>query len=67
MALDPHFTHEQKALRAEVRAWMAERVPQDPSKTFEGAAGFALHREWERTLAQGGAASLPPCSRGASR
>ncbi len=53
MALDLTFTPEQQRFRAEVRAWMAANVPRTPLKTLESAAGFAQHREWERTLARG--------------
>ena len=32
---------------------MAAHVPKTPLKTLESEAGFAQHREWERTLARG--------------
>jgi len=53
MALDLTFTPAQQRFRAEVRAWMAAHVPATPLKTLESEAGFAQHREWERTLARG--------------
>jgi alkylation response protein AidB-like acyl-CoA dehydrogenase len=53
MALDLNFTPEQQHFRAEVRAWMQAHAPATPLKTLESAAGFAQHREWERTLASG--------------
>jgi alkylation response protein AidB-like acyl-CoA dehydrogenase len=53
MALDLTFTPEQQRFRAGVRAWMAAHVPARPLKTLESEAGFAQHREWERTLARG--------------
>ncbi len=53
MAFDLHFTPEQQRFRAEVRAWMAAHVPKTPLKTLESEAGFAQHRQWERTLASG--------------
>ncbi len=53
MALDLTFTPEQQRFRAAVRAWMAAHVPRAPLKTLESEAGFAEHREWERTLARG--------------
>ena len=53
MALELTFTPEQQRFRAEVRAWMAAHVPAIPLKTLESEAGFAQHREWERTLARG--------------
>ncbi|HTT42802.1 MAG TPA: acyl-CoA dehydrogenase family protein [Steroidobacteraceae bacterium] len=53
MALDLQFTPEQQRFRAEVREWMSAHVPREPLATLESAAGFAQHREWERTLARG--------------
>jgi alkylation response protein AidB-like acyl-CoA dehydrogenase len=53
MALDLTFTPEQQRFRAEVRAWLAAHVPARPLRTLESEAGFAQHREWERTLARG--------------
>ncbi|MBS0366925.1 MAG: acyl-CoA dehydrogenase family protein [Proteobacteria bacterium] len=53
MPLDLTFTPQQQALRAEVRAWMTAHVPRTPLATLEGEAGFAQHRQWERTLASG--------------
>jgi len=53
VAIDLHYTDEQRAFRAEVRAWMEANVPSTPLETLEGAKGFAQHREWERTLARG--------------
>ena len=53
MALDLQFTPAQQHFRAEVRTWMAAHVPKTPLKTLESEAGFAQHREWERTLARG--------------
>ena len=44
------YTEKQKAFRAEVRAWMAVHVPAAPLPRFDTEAGFAAHREWERTL-----------------
>ena len=53
MAIDLNFTAEQRAFRAEVRAWMSTHVPKERLKTLEGEEGFAQHRQWERTLATG--------------
>ena len=53
MALNLQFTPEQQRFRAEVRAWMDAHVPKVPLKTLESEAGFAQHRQWERTLALG--------------
>jgi alkylation response protein AidB-like acyl-CoA dehydrogenase len=53
MALELHFAPEQQRFRAEVRAWMQAHVPATALQTLESEAGFAQHREWERTLASG--------------
>ena len=51
--MDLSYTLEQEAFRAEVREWLAEHVPTEPLTSFDTEAGFAAHREWERTLAAG--------------
>ena len=51
--MDLNYTLEQEAFRAEVREWLAEHVPRQPLASFDTEAGFAAHREWERTLAAG--------------
>ena len=51
--MDLSYTPEQEAFRAEVREWLAEHVPAKPLASFDTEAGFAAHREWERTLAAG--------------
>ncbi len=53
VALNLQFTPEQQRFRAEVRAWMGAHVPKVPLQTLESEAGFAQHRQWERTLARG--------------
>jgi alkylation response protein AidB-like acyl-CoA dehydrogenase len=53
VAIDLHYSAQQREFRAEVRAWMQAHVPRTPLKTLESAEGFAHHREWERTLAGG--------------
>jgi alkylation response protein AidB-like acyl-CoA dehydrogenase len=40
-----------RAFRDEVRAWLRTHVPATPLPSLDTAAGFAAHREWERTLA----------------
>lgn len=47
------YTPEQRAFRAEVRAWMETNVPKEPLVTLECREGYDLHVEWERTLASG--------------
>jgi alkylation response protein AidB-like acyl-CoA dehydrogenase len=39
-----------EAFRAEVRAYLADRVPSTPLPSMDTEEGFAAHREWERTL-----------------
>ena len=51
--MDLNYTPEQDAFRAEVREWLVEHVPTEPLASFDTEAGFAAHREWERTLAAG--------------
>ncbi|MEU1852823.1 acyl-CoA dehydrogenase family protein [Streptomyces sp. NPDC019990] len=48
--MDLDFTAAEDAFRAEVRDWLASRVPAVPLPSLETAEGFAAHREWERTL-----------------
>ncbi|MEZ5373911.1 MAG: acyl-CoA dehydrogenase family protein [Microthrixaceae bacterium] len=38
------------AFRTEVRAWLAEHVPDEPLPSGDTKAGFAAHLDWERTL-----------------
>jgi alkylation response protein AidB-like acyl-CoA dehydrogenase len=52
------FTAEQDAFRAEARAWLAAHVPKAPLPSMDTAEGFALHREWERVLHDGGYAMV---------
>ena len=47
------FTEPQQAFREEVRAWLAQHVPAEPLQSFDAAAGFQQHREWEATLNEG--------------
>lgn len=47
------FTEQQQAFRQEVRAWLAENVPDQPLQTFDTEAGFQQHREWEARLYEG--------------
>ncbi len=37
--------------RAEVRSWLTENMPDKPLRSFDTAAGFEQHREWEKRLA----------------
>lgn len=47
------LTPEQEAFAAEARAWLAENVPADPLPSMDTEEGFAAHRAWEATLAEG--------------
>lgn len=51
--MDLHYTPEQDAFRAEVRAWLAQHVPAERLVTLERADGYAQHVAWERELATG--------------
>jgi alkylation response protein AidB-like acyl-CoA dehydrogenase len=48
-----HYTPEQDAFRAAVRAWMEVHVPKEPLITLECREGYDQHVIWERTLASG--------------
>jgi len=50
--MDVEFTPAQKAFREEIRQWLSVHVPKKKLPSFDTAEGFALHREWERTLAK---------------
>lgn len=51
--MDLAYTEQQNAFRAEVRAWLAANVPAEPLQSFDTAAGFQQHREWEAKLNSG--------------
>jgi alkylation response protein AidB-like acyl-CoA dehydrogenase len=51
--VDLRETDEEAAFRAEARAWLESNVPTEPLPSFDTAEGFALHRQWERTLFDG--------------
>jgi len=53
--MDLNYTPEQQAFRGEVRAWLAAHVPNKRLPHFDASReGFEAHRQWERTLAEGG-------------
>jgi len=52
--MDLTFTAEQKAFRAEARAWLEAHVPVTPLPSMDTAEGFAAHRRWEHELNEGG-------------
>ncbi|MDN2568201.1 acyl-CoA dehydrogenase family protein [Aquibium sp. A9E412] len=52
--MDLTYTPQERAFRAEVRAWMEANVPAAPLPSFDASrAGFEAHRAWERTLNAG--------------
>ena len=51
--MDLRYTAEEDAFRAEARVWLEANVPGAPLPSFDTEEGFALHREWERTLSEG--------------
>jgi alkylation response protein AidB-like acyl-CoA dehydrogenase len=51
--VDLTYTADENAFRTEARAWLAEHVPAEPLPSFDTETGFALHRQWEATLASG--------------
>jgi len=48
--MDLTFSEEEERFRAEARAWLEANVPREPLPSGDTAAGFALHKEWERKL-----------------
>jgi alkylation response protein AidB-like acyl-CoA dehydrogenase len=51
--MDLTYTADQEAFRADARSWLEANVPHEPLPSFDTATGFALHRDWERTLGAG--------------
>ena len=51
--MDLRYTAEEDEFRAEARTWLEANVPSEPLPSFDTEEGFALHRDWERTLAGG--------------
>lgn len=51
MSVDLELDQRSQDFRAEVRAWLAENMPDKPLESFDTAAGFEQHREWEKRLA----------------
>jgi alkylation response protein AidB-like acyl-CoA dehydrogenase len=48
--VDLTFTDQEEAFRAEARAWLEANVPRPSLPSGDTREGFALHKEWERTL-----------------
>jgi alkylation response protein AidB-like acyl-CoA dehydrogenase len=53
MTMDLVFTDSERALRAEVRAWMGASVPKERLASMDTREGFEQHRDWERKLHSG--------------
>lgn len=51
MSVDLELDQRSQDFRADVRAWLAENMPDKPLESFDTAAGFEQHREWEKRLA----------------
>jgi alkylation response protein AidB-like acyl-CoA dehydrogenase len=51
--MDLGYTPEEDAFRQEARAWLEAHVPRPPLASLDTKAGFAAHRDWERTLNEG--------------
>lgn len=52
--MDLRQTPAQHALRQEFRAWLQANLPKDRLPSFDTKEGFEAHRQWERTLSDGG-------------
>jgi alkylation response protein AidB-like acyl-CoA dehydrogenase len=52
--MDLTDTEAEAAFRAEARAWLAANKPRDPLPSGNTAEGFAVNRDWERRLFDGG-------------
>ncbi|TDF85975.1 acyl-CoA dehydrogenase family protein [Pseudomonas sp. H9] len=48
--MELNYTPRQQAFRAEVRAWLAANLPQEPLASYDTREGFEQHRAWERQL-----------------
>jgi len=48
--VDLTFTEEERAFRADARAWLEANVPRPVLPSGDTREGFALHKEWERAL-----------------
>ena len=48
------LTQQQETFRDDVRSWLESNVPDPALPSMDTEAGFKLHRDWERTLYDGG-------------
>jgi len=56
--MDLTETADERAFRAEARAWLEANKPELPMPPGDTAEGFGAHREWERRLFDGGWAAV---------
>jgi len=49
--MDLRESEDERAFRAEARAWLATNIPDQPLPSFDTEEGFRLHRLWEAQLA----------------
>lgn len=60
--MDFHFTDEEEAFRADIRAWLRDNLPEnwntDPKEPEDEAERFAFRLDWERRLHAGGWSGL---------
>jgi alkylation response protein AidB-like acyl-CoA dehydrogenase len=52
--VDLTFSAEEQAFRDQARTWLEANVPAAPLRSMDTPEGFAEHRQWERTLGEGG-------------
>jgi alkylation response protein AidB-like acyl-CoA dehydrogenase len=52
--VDLSLTDGELAFQLEARAWLAQHAPRGPLEHFDTTRGFEQHRDWERTLFDGG-------------
>ncbi len=57
--MDLTYTEKEKEFRKEAREWLEAHVPREPLPSMDTAEGFEAHRQWERTLYEGGWAMVP--------
>src|SRR5690349_7591772 len=48
--MDLDYTPSEQTFRSEARRWLEANVPKTPLPSGDTAEGFALHRNWEKTL-----------------
>jgi alkylation response protein AidB-like acyl-CoA dehydrogenase len=56
--MDLDFDEATEEFRTEVRDFLAANTPSPPLPTYDSADGFDAHRQWERTLSDGGLSAI---------